>query len=252
MMDVGLSGKSVIVTGAASGIGRATVHLLLAEGAHVLAVDRDGEGIDNLRQDGPQCRPLHADVSDENQADRIVHAALELTGRVDVLVNNAGVGHRAALADTTLAQWDSTFDVNVRAPFLLCRAAIPRMLTQGGGTIVNVASAAAFAAVGDRAAYCASKAAVIAMTKSITVDYAAAGIRANAVAPGTVDTPWIGRVTDGATDPAAMRAAMEQRQAIGRLAHPEEIADAVVYLASDRSSFAFGSTLVVDGGFSAQ
>ncbi len=251
-MDVGLDGKSVIVTGAASGIGRASVDLLLAEGAQVLAVDIDAEGLGSLGNDNTRCQPMTADVTDEGEIDRIVGTATEHTGRIDVVVNNAGVGYRAALTDTSTTQWDTTFDLNVRAPFLLCRAVIPHMLAHGGGTIVNVASAAAISAVADRAAYGASKSAVIGLTKSITVDYAASGIRANAVAPGTVDTPWIGRVTDGTVDPAAARAAMEQRQVIGRLAQPEEIAHAIVYLASDSSSFAYGTTLVVDGGFSAQ
>jgi len=251
-MDTGLGGKTVVVTGAASGIGRAAVGMLLGEGAQVLAVDRDAAALRRLEDNDARCQPVHADVTDENEVDQVVRTAVERTGRVDVVVNNAGVGYRGALAETSTEQWDTTFDVNVRAPFLVCRAVIPHMLAAGGGTIVNVASAAAISAVANRAAYSASKGAVIALTKSITVDYAASGIRANAVAPGTVDTPWIGRVTEGADDPQALRAAMEQRQVVGRLAQPEEIADAIIYLASDRSTFAYGSTLVVDGGFSAQ
>lgn len=252
-MDTGLKRKVVIVTGAASGIGLATVRALLEESARVVAVDLDADALRQVDADTSVCRTIAADISEPDHVARMVADGLEFGERIDVLVNDAGIGYRATLTETTLEQWERTFAVNVRGMFLTCRAVIPHMLEDGqGGVIVNVASAAALAAVGQRAAYCASKAAVISLTRSITLDYAARGIRANAVAPGVVDTPWVGRILAGAADPDGTRQAMADRQVVRRLGKPEEVADAIVYLASDRSSFMHGSTLVVDGGFSAQ
>lgn len=252
-MDTGLKGKTAIVTGAASGIGLATVRALALEGAHVVAADVDGDGLRRADLDPNGSRTVVGDVSLQADAERIVEAALELGGRVDVLVNDAGIGFSATLTGTSVEQWDRTMEVNVRGPFLMCRTVIPAMLRDSrGGVIVNVASAAGLASVANRAAYCTSKAAVIAMTRSITVDYGTRGIRANAVAPGVVDTPWVDRMLVDADEPAVVRRAMEDRQIVGRLGRPDEIADAIVYLASDRSTFMHGSTLVVDGGFSAR
>ncbi|HLS32521.1 MAG TPA: SDR family oxidoreductase [Brevibacterium sp.] len=251
-MDSGLTGKTVLLTGAASGIGRAAAELLAAEGAHVLAVDRDGGGLEELGRLMPEVEPVVGDLADEHGIEQIVREVVARRERLDILVNNAGLGFVGDLVSTSTQQWDETFAVNVRAPFLLCRAVIPHMLERDGGVIVNVSSAAALSAVGNRAAYIASKGAVLALTRSITVDFGARGIRANAVAPGTVDTPWIDRMTSLQPDPAAAHSDMEQRQLIGRLAYPREVADAIVYLASDRAAFQHGSTLVVDGGFTAR
>jgi 2-keto-3-deoxy-L-fuconate dehydrogenase len=247
----GLAGRAAVVTGAASGIGLAVTRALLGERARVVAVDRDGDALERVAgEDGDVVR-VTEDLADPEAAARIV-AAADDHGGVDVLVCCAGVGHAATASQTTLAQWDETFMVNARAPFLLCRAAIPAMLERGGGVIVNVSSAAAISAVGGRAAYVASKAAVIGLTKSIAVDYAALGIRANCVAPGTVDTPWIDRILADAADADERRAAMAGRQIVNRLGTADEVADAVVFLASDRASFMHGSVLVVDGGFTAR
>lgn len=251
-MDSGLAGKTVLLTGAASGIGRATALQLAEEGAHVLAVDRDREGLDELVGLASTIEPVLADLAEEERIEQVVTGAVDRRGRLDVLVNNAGLGVVGDLLSTSTGAWEQTFTVNVRAPFLMCRAVIPHMLKQGGGVIVNVSSAAALAAVRERAAYIASKGAVLALTRSITVDYGARGIRANAIAPGTVDTPWVDRMTQDQPDPAAAHSSMERRQLIGRLGRPREIAEAIVHLASDRSAFQHGSTLVVDGGFTAQ
>lgn len=250
-MDSGLAGKTVLVSGAASGIGAAAARRFVTEGAQVVGLDRDPSGLAELSHALPGVQTVRCDLSSAASVQAAVDEVLGRTGRVDVLVNNAGVGFVGDVVHTTLEEWDQSFAVNVRAPFLLCRALIPSMVTQGGGVIVNVASAAALSAVRDRAAYIATKGAVIALTKSITLDFGAQGIRANAVAPGTVATPWIDRVTRAQPDPAAARRTMEQRQLIGRLGEPSEVADAIVYLASARASFQHGSTLVVDGGFSA-
>ena len=169
-----------------------------------------------------------------------------------MLVNGAGVGFRADVLETTLAQWSETFAVNVTAAFLLCQAFLPHFLANGGGTIVNVASVGGIIGIPNRAAYCASKAALISLTRSLTVEFAERGIRANCVAPGTTETPWVDRILAGADDMATLRRQMEDRQVIRRLARPEEIADAILFLASPRASFFHGSTVVVDGGYSAR
>jgi NAD(P)-dependent dehydrogenase (short-subunit alcohol dehydrogenase family) len=246
-LTTGLEGRVAVVTGAASGIGRAVANALIAEGSRVVAVDRDDTAL--VQVDGVVA--VREDLTDPEAPARVVAVAAE-HGGPDVLVCNAGVGYATTTTETTLAQWEDTFAVNVRAPFLLCREAIPAMLARGGGTIVNVASAAAITAVPSRAAYCASKAAVIGLTRSIAVDYAARGIRANCVAPGTIDTPWVDRIVAGAPDADARRAAMAERQIVGRLGTAEEVAEAIVFLASERASFVHGSVLVVDGGMTAR
>jgi NAD(P)-dependent dehydrogenase (short-subunit alcohol dehydrogenase family) len=167
-------------------------------------------------------------------------------------VNNAGVGYRASVHETTLEQWDDTFAVNVRAPFLVCREVLPTMLEQGHGVIVNVASVGGLIGIPNRAAYGASKAALISLTRSLTVDYAERGIRANCVAPGTTETPWVDRIVAGSPDPDELRRQMASRQIIGRLGTEAEIVNAILFLASERASFFHGATVVADGGYSAR
>jgi meso-butanediol dehydrogenase / (S,S)-butanediol dehydrogenase / diacetyl reductase len=247
-IETGLADRLVVVTGAASGIGRAVTGQLVRERARVLAVDRDAGALRELAAESELIEPLAEDLTDVEAPARIV-AAATARGGVDILISNAGIGHAAPAHETSLELWETTFAVNARAPFLLSREAIPGMLERGGGAIVFVSSAVAVKAVANRAAYGASKSAVIGLAKSISVDYAARGIRANCVAPGTVDTPWINRVLADAPDADERRRAMADRQLLGRLGTVDEIADAVIFLASDRASFAHGSVLVVDGGF---
>src|SRR5690625_3213700 len=204
-MDSGLAGKTILISGAASGIGRAAAQRFIDEGAWVVALDRDPGGLAELAQSMPRVQAVQCDLASVDSVRGAIDRALERASDIDVLVNNAGVGFVADLVNTSLEQWDQSFAINVRAPFLLCRALIPGMIERGGGVIVNVASAAALSAVRDRAAYVATKGAVIALTKSITLDYGAQGIRANAVAPGTVETPWIDRVTQAQPDPVAAK-----------------------------------------------
>jgi 2-keto-3-deoxy-L-fuconate dehydrogenase len=246
-LETGLGGRRALVTGAASGIGRAAAVALAAEGARVLATDRDAAGLGRLAAEAP-VETAVADLADPAAPAELVVRA----GTVDVLVCVAGVGFAATAAATTLEQWDLTFAVNARAPFLLCRAAIPGMVQRGGGVIVNVTSALALAAAPQRAAYTASKAAVIGLTRSIAVDHAADGVRANCIAPGTVDSPWVGRILAGADDADGRREQMAARQLTGRMGTVEEIADAIVFLASDRATFMHGSVVVVDGGLTAR
>ena len=246
-------GTGVIVTGASSGIGLVTATKLLDAQARVACVGKWTPELDQFADKyGTRCLPLVADLSDPAAITALVAAAIDHFGRIDVLVNGAGIGYRADVLDTTMSQWAETFAVNVTAPLLLCQALLPHFLANGGGVIVNVASVGGIIGIPNRAAYCASKAALISLTRSLTVEFAERGIRANCVAPGTTDTPWVDRILAGADDVATLRRQMEDRQVIRRLARPEEIADAIVFLASDRASFFHGSTVVVDGGYTAR
>jgi meso-butanediol dehydrogenase / (S,S)-butanediol dehydrogenase / diacetyl reductase len=250
----GIEGRLALVTGASSGIGRATVQRLSTAGCSVAALGRDEEALAAVVDDvGPErCRAFSGELADPASVRATVRAALAWLGGVDIVVNNAGVGFRADILSTTEEQWDLTFAVNVRAPFLVCQETLPSMLERGGGAIVNIASVGGLIGIPARAAYGASKAALISLTRSLTVDYASRGIRANCLAPGTTETPWVDRIIAGADEPAALRRQMAERQIVGRLGTAEEIADAVLFLVSDRAGFFHGSTVVVDGGYSAR
>jgi NAD(P)-dependent dehydrogenase (short-subunit alcohol dehydrogenase family) len=250
------SGRSVIVTGAGSGIGRATALAFAALGDHVMAADLDAaaasETVTRIQAAGGRAIAFGVDVSDPSRIAAMVEAARDTAGRVDVLVNNAGYGIAGDVVETNIEELDRTLAVNVRGVFLGCQAAIPVMLETGGGVIVNVTSAVAFAAVERRAAYTASKGAVLALTRSIAIDFMRRGIRCNCVAPGTVDSPWVARITDDQPEPEAARQSMIERQPLGRLGTLEEIASSIVYLASPEASFIHGACLTVDGGFTAR
>jgi 2-keto-3-deoxy-L-fuconate dehydrogenase len=250
----GISGKAALVTGAASGIGRATTLALIGAGCRVAALDRDEAGLAKLTAEAQAigCVPILADLADVDSARAGVRAAISALGGIDITVNNAGIGFRADVLETSLDQWDLTFAINVRAPFIVCQEVLPLMLERGAGVIVNVASVGGVIGIPFRAAYGASKAALISLTRSLTVDYASRGIRANCVAPGTIETPWVDRIIAGADQPAVQRQQMAERQVIGRLGTAEEIAGTILFLASDRASFFHGSAVVVDGGYSAR
>jgi 2-keto-3-deoxy-L-fuconate dehydrogenase len=228
-------GRTAIVTGAASGIGRSLAELLREEGATVIGADLAGADVE-------------CDVSSEDDVERLVRQAVEGTGRVDVLCNNAGIGSTADAASCSLEEWERVFAVNARGVFLGTRAVLPHMLRAGGGAIVNTASAAGLVGLRDRAAYCASKGAVISFTKQVAVQYAGTGVRCNCVCPGTVDSPWVARLLDEADDPAAARAALVARQPLGRLGRPDEVASAIAFLASDDAAFVTGAAWTIDGG----
>ena len=254
MDEWGIAGKTSLVTGAASGIGRATVLRLVGAGCHVAALDRDELGLERLVAEvgKTSCIPFVVDLAQPEETRIVVRAAIARLDGIDILINDAGIGFRADVLETTLDQWDLTFAVNVRAPFIVCQEVLPRMLERGSGVIVNVASVGGLIGIPARAAYCASKAAVISLTRSLTVDYAGRGIRANCVAPGTTETPWVDRIIAGADQPAALRQQMAERQIVGRLGSADEIADAILFLASSRATFFHGSAVVVDGGYSAR
>ena len=248
--------RTAIVTGAGSGIGRATTERLAADGHRVLALDLDGEQAERtaetVRGSGGTALAAGCDVRDpEAFAAALATAAGEWGPGVDVLANVAGIGVAANLADTDPADWDRVLGVNLTAIYHTCRAVLPGMVDAGGGTIVNVASVSGLVGVRDRAAYCASKAGVIGLTRSIAADYARHGVRANAICPGTVASEWIGKILADAPDPVAAREAMEQRQLDGRMGSPDEVANGIAFLASPEARFVNGSALVMDGGMTA-
>jgi NAD(P)-dependent dehydrogenase (short-subunit alcohol dehydrogenase family) len=235
----------VVVTGGCSGIGLATCTRLAADGFTVAVLDIKPADT----QDGAALA-LRCDVTDESDVEAAMAAVLERFGRIDVLVNNAGITgsqQAARCHETPVAEWDRVHAVNVRGPFLCSRAVLPSMVARGSGHIITIASVAGFIAFPGRCAYTASKGAALMLTRSIAVDYAAAGIRAHAVCPGMVYTP----MTSWRLDQPELRAAVEDRIPVGRVAVPEEIADAVALLASGRLGYMTGHPLVVDGGMSA-
>jgi len=182
----------------------------------------------------------------------MIEGVAERYGHLDILVNNAGYGITGTVLDTTEEQWDALMAVNVKGVLFGCKYAIPIMELQGGGTIVNTASAVAQVGITNRAAYCASKGAVAALTRAMALDHVHANIRINCVAPGTIESPYYDEMFRKAADPQRLRRSLESRQAMNRLGQPIEIARAILYLASDESSFCTGSSLFADGGWTAQ
>jgi len=246
-----LDGRSALITGAGSGIGEAMARLFAAEGARVAVVDVDGSAAARVAGE-ISGRAIQADVSSAQDARAMIEHAVETFGRIDVLCNNAGIGIAAVCHETTEDDWGRVIAVDLRGVFLGCKYAIPHMLAQGGGVICNTSSAAGQVGVLNRAAYCAAKAGVLGLTKSIAIDYAERGIRCNALVPATVDSPWIGKIVAQQADPEAQRRLMAARQPIGRMGTPEEIAHAALYLCSEDSTFVTGTGLVIDGGFTAR
>jgi 2-keto-3-deoxy-L-fuconate dehydrogenase len=234
--------RRALVTGAGSGIGEAVARELHAEGADVVLADAVGERVEALADElGARARALTLDVREEE-------AVAPAMGELDVLVNVAGIGSTTSAPDTPLEVWENVFAVNARGTFLCCKHAIPGMVERGAGAIVNIASVAGLVGLPNRAAYCASKGAVIALTRALAIDHVRQGVRVNAVCPGTVDSPWVRRLVEDAGESLD---ALRARQPMGRLGTTEEVARAVLYLASDDAAFVTGSGLVIDGGLTA-
>lgn len=232
-----VAGRTALVTGAGSGIGAAVARRLAASGASVILADLSLAAVEELAGElGPEARALQLDVRDEEQVGPAMAG-------LDVLVNVAGVGSTTNAPETPLEVWENVFAVNARGTFLCCKHAVPGMAARGGGSIVNVASVAALVGLRNRAAYCASKGAVVALTRALAVDHVGDGIRVNAVCPGTVDSPWVRRLVEDAGESLDD---LRARQPLGRLGTTDEVAEAIEYLVS--AEFATGTILVLDGG----
>jgi 3-oxoacyl-[acyl-carrier protein] reductase len=251
MADGRMEAKVGLVTGAGSGIGRASAERFAAEGARVVVVDVDAERAqataEAIERDGGEALALATDVADDAAVRAMADAALDRFGRVDALVNNAGIlDDYLPAAETPDEIWERVLGVNLNAHFLTCRALIPQMLEHGGGAIVNVASTAGLNGGNGGAAYTTSKHGVIGFTRQLCFDYARLGIRANVLCPGAVETGLTHEIFSSG-DAEVMKAV--ESAPVGRWAQPEELANAVLFLASDEASFVNGAVYVVDGGF---
>lgn len=250
----GSSRKLALITGGANGIGLATADNLAQKGYDLFLIDKDLSNLEiaktSLLKHGTTVEVLNLDLSDgENTLAVLTQKTADF--EVDALVNNAGIGFARTVEATTLAEWDLTFDVNIKATFIMCKVIVPQMIKRGGGAIVNVASAGAVVGLKNRVAYCASKSAVVGLTRCIAADHALDGIRVNAIAPGTVDSTWIGRILSDAPDPVATRKLMEARQLDGRMGTPEEVGHGIAFLLSPEARFVNGSVFSMDAGLTA-
>jgi 2-keto-3-deoxy-L-fuconate dehydrogenase len=241
-----LSGKKAVITAAAQGIGRATAIAFADEGATVWATDVNEVGLQDLSRERSEIVTRRVDVRDS----QAVASLAQETGPIDVLFNCAGFVHDGTIFECTEQDWDASFDLNVKSMFRTCRSFLPGMLERGGGSIINMSSAASSVKGAPRRfVYGATKAAVIGLTKAIAADFIGRGIRCNAICPGTVETPSLEDRMKAQGDVKVARAAFVARQPMGRLGHPAEIAALAVYLASDESSFTTGQIHIIDGGW---
>ena len=248
-----LAGKVALVTGAGSGIGQAIAELFAQEGARLALVDRDEEGLAEtaalIAAAGGEAIVQSGDVGLPGFAEVAAEACATRFGGLDVLVAAAGFSCGGTVTTTAPEDWDAVFRANVGGTFLFARAAIPLMTARGGGAIVTFASQLALAGGRGNSAYIAAKGAILSLTRTMALDYAADGIRVNAIAPGAIDTPMLRRSFARHADPEPIREVSRNRHALKRFGRAEEVAQAALYLASDASSFSTGTTLVVDGGW---
>ena len=242
MMSGRLAGKKAFITAAAQGIGRATAETFLREGAEVIATDIN---MDILSELSGNVITEHLDARDRSA----IQDAAERHGAVDILFNCAGFVHNGTLLESSEEEWDFAFDLNVKSMYRVTKAFLPAMIENGGGSIINTSSvASAVKGIVSRCVYSATKAAVTGLTKSVAADYVDQGIRCNAIAPGTVDTPSLGDRINAAPDPVQQRKNFIARQPMGRLGTAQEVANLVLFLASDESAFCTGQLYAVDGG----
>lgn len=247
-----LMGKSAIITGGASGIGRATAELFLEQGAAVVIADIsavDGQKlVDEMRANGGKVIFVRCDVTVSRDCQKVVQAASDRFGKLDILFNNAGVIRRNDILETSEAEWDRVMAVNTKSVFLMSKYAIPKMVEAGGGVIINVGSGWGMKGGSKAISYCASKAAVVNMTRAMAIDHGPQNIRVNCVCPGDTDTPMLrGEAEQLAQNEASFMADAADRP-LGRYGEPMEVAQAVLFLASEASSYVTGAALIVDGG----
>jgi 2-keto-3-deoxy-L-fuconate dehydrogenase len=246
-----LSGKIALVTGAGSGIGRAIAERFAQAGARVIVADLSDtagkETAANIAAARGSAEFVALDVGDENAVEKLAARV----GALDILVNNAGIGHVGTTLQTTAADLDRLYRVNVRGVFNVSKAFLPAMLARRSGSIINMASVGGVVGIRDRLAYCTTKFAVVGLTKSMALDHAAEGVRVNCICPGRVETPFVQARLREYADPRKAYEEMSATQAIGRMGRPEEVAAAAHYLASDESALVTGSALMTDGGWSA-
>ncbi|WP_347302976.1 glucose 1-dehydrogenase [Croceibacterium sp. TMG7-5b_MA50] len=248
-MSARFTGKVAFVTGAASGIGRATAVAFAAEGAQVAILDRTADALaataDAVRAAGGEVLTIAADIADPAAVEAAIGQVVARFGRLDIAFNNAGVENRhAPVHAIELGEWDRILDINLRGTFVCMKHELAQMMRQGGGVIVNTSSGAGVRGVAGGASYAASKHAIIGLTKSAALDYAQQNIRVNAVLPGNIETPMMDRFTDGDIQKAI------DLEPVGRLGKPEEIADAVLWMSADLGAFVTGAAISVDGGWS--
>jgi NAD(P)-dependent dehydrogenase (short-subunit alcohol dehydrogenase family) len=250
-----LQGETALITGAASGIGRAVAELFGREGAALVIVDRDASGLSEtervLQERKVACVVRVADVTLPESAKAATEDATRVFGSLNILVNNAGIAYMGDVLETAPEEWDMVFAVNVRSVYLFSRAAIPLMQATGRGIIINTASEAGLVGFQRYAAYAASKAAVVNLTRSMALDCAPYGIRVNCVCPGSIETPLLERYYAGQPDPAEAKRLDIAAHPLG-LGTPHDVANAILYLASDRSAYVTGHALAVDGGYTSQ
>jgi len=252
-----LAGKVAIITGGAMGIGQATARLFAAEGAAIvigdIAAEAAQEMVESLLTSGAQAVAYPVDVRRPDQVEQLIEEAVETFGGVDILVNNAGVALAKSTTETSLEEWERLLAINLTGPWLCARAAIPAMIRRGGGAIVNVASNAGLVGFPNLAAYCASKGGLVQLTRAMALDCAPHQIRVNAICPGHTRTPMGDGFVAAQADPEAfVNEFINVQHPIGRMAEAEEVAQAVLFLASEDSSFITGSILAADGGYTAR
>ncbi|MHB1675836.1 MAG: SDR family NAD(P)-dependent oxidoreductase [Acidobacteriaceae bacterium] len=247
-----MTGKVAVVTGGAAGIGQATAQKLCELGARVAILDRDAkageESVAALEKSGYTASYFPCDVTVESEVKTAIAAAVARYGGLHILVSNAGIQRYGNVVTTTPKLWDETMDVHVKGCFHATKYAIPAMLASGGGAIVIVASVQSFTAVNNSVAYVAAKHALLGIARSIALDFASRNVRANCVCPGAIDTPMLRQTAEQTGSPEKMFASIGRMHALGRIGRPEEVANAIAFLASDAASFITGTSLIVDGG----